>query len=465
MFHCDNAYLIPALDATGWVCKTHKTSQTAFRGFGGPQGMLVIEEILDRIARTLDRASGRRARTQFLSRRRCHALRATGEGCRAHRAIWDRTEAVQRISTPAQEIERFNAANPHMKRGIAITPVKFGISFTATFFNQAGALVLMYRDGSVQVNHGGTEMGQGLHTKIRQIAAESLGVPLDAIRVMPTRTDKVPNTSATAASAGTDLNGAAVLDACTQIQCAAGPVAANLLDCDEAAVRFEDGQAFGGRSKTESVAQRRGSRLPAARSRCSRRASIALPEIHFDPKTATGKPFHYFAYGAAVCEVEIDGFTGEHRISARRSAGGRGRFRFAAGRSRARSKAASCRASGWLTIEELLWDAQAAWRRRARPPTSCLRGRNCRKFSTWRFSSERGAGRGLRQQGGRRTAADAGDFGARSDPRRHCGVRLKAVVMTLDSPATPERIFWAIRTRRSAKASARRYSAAEIIQR
>ena len=142
-------------------------------------------------------------------------------------------------------MRQFNAANPHSKRGIAITPAKFGISFTATFFNQAGALVLMYRDGSVQVNHGGTEMGQGLHTKIRQIAAESLGVTLDAVRVMPTRTDKVPNTSATAASAGTDLNGAAVLDACRQIQSRLIPIAARLLKCDEASVRFEEGRVFG----------------------------------------------------------------------------------------------------------------------------------------------------------------------------------------------------------------------------
>src|SRR5262249_29385340 len=139
----------------------------------------------------------------------------------------------------------FNAGHEKRKRGIAITPVKFGISFTATFFNQAGALVLLYRDGSVQVNHGGTEMGQGLNTKIRQIAADSLGVALDAVRVMPTRTDKIPNTSATAASAGTDLNGAAVLDACKKIQTPLLPIAAQMLQCQESAVRFEAGIVAG----------------------------------------------------------------------------------------------------------------------------------------------------------------------------------------------------------------------------
>ncbi len=244
LFHVDNAYLIPALDAAGWVCKTHKTSQTAFRGFGGPQGMMAIEDILDRIARTLNLQPHEvRERNFYREGDSTHYGQPVKDAARISR-IWAELKQSSEFEVRLRAIAEFNATNAHSKRGIAITPAKFGISFTATFFNQAGALVLMYRDGSVQVNHGGTEMGQGLHTKIQQIAAESLGVALDAVRVMPTRTDKVPNTSATAASAGTDLNGAAVLDACRQIQSRLVPPAASLLKCDEASVRFENGRVF-----------------------------------------------------------------------------------------------------------------------------------------------------------------------------------------------------------------------------
>ena len=177
LFHFDNAYLLPAVDATGHVCRTHKTSQTAFRGFGGPQGMLVIEEVLDRIARSLalppelvrDRNFYREGDTTHYG----HA----GQRCRPHRAHLERAQGHQRVSTrAARRSIATTPPSPHRKRGLAITPVKFGISFTATWYNQAGALVLIYRDGTVQVNHGGTEMGQGLHTKIRQIAADALGV-------------------------------------------------------------------------------------------------------------------------------------------------------------------------------------------------------------------------------------------------------------------------------------------------
>ena len=242
-----------------------------------------------------------------------------------------------------------------MKRGIAITPVKFGISFTATFFNQAGALVLMYRDGSVQVNHGGTEMGQGLQTKILQIASESLGTPLENVRVMPARTDKVPNTSATAASAGTDLNGAAVVDACRQIMDRLRPVAAELLKCADTEVRFEDGFARGPEAAFRWQTWR--SLLTSDASRCSRTATIARPEIWFDVETARGKPFHYFAYGAAVSEVEIDGFTGMNRIL-------RADLLEDVGDSVSplidlgQIEGGFVQGAGWLTIEELLWDAQ-----------------------------------------------------------------------------------------------------------
>src|SRR5207237_9725092 len=232
---------IPALEATGLICRTHKTSQTAFRGFGGPQGMLVIEDVLDRIARTLALPPEIvRERNFYGEGHSTHYGQLVKDANRIPK-IWNQLKDTSNFATRHQQIERWNSAHPHHKRGMAITPVKFGISFTATLFNQAGALVLIYKDGSVQVNHGGTEMGQGLHTKIAQIAAESLGVMPEAVRVMPTRTDKVPNTSATAASASTDLNGAAVLDACSQLRSRLVAVAAGMMNCEPSAVRFSEG--------------------------------------------------------------------------------------------------------------------------------------------------------------------------------------------------------------------------------
>ena len=209
-----------------------------------------------------------------------------------------------------------NARHPHCKRGLAITPVKFGISFTATFFNQGGALVLIYRDGSVQVNHGGTEMGQGLHTKIQQIAAESLGVDLEAMRVMPTRTDKIPNTSATAASAGADLNGAAVADACSQLRSRLAEVAAAMLGCDVACGAIFGWSVFptARQQRTDPIRARFAKRPIASASPLFAQGYYRTPEIHYDPQTGRGKPFHYFAYAAAVSEVEVDGFTGDYRL-------------------------------------------------------------------------------------------------------------------------------------------------------
>jgi len=207
IFHLDNAYLIPALKATGLICRTNKTSQTAFRGFGGPQGMLVIEDALDRVARSLGVPPETvRERNFYREGDTTHYGMRVKDASRIRR-IWNELKETASFDARRDAVDAFNRTQLHRKRGIAITPVKFGISFTATFFNQAGALVLIYRDGSVQVNHGGTEMGQGLHTKIQQIAAESLGVELGQVRVMPTRTDKVPNTSATAASAGSAAPG------------------------------------------------------------------------------------------------------------------------------------------------------------------------------------------------------------------------------------------------------------------
>jgi xanthine dehydrogenase large subunit len=441
LFHCDNAYLVPHLDAAGWIAKTHKTSQTAFRGFGGPQGMIVIEDILDRMARTLGIPPHVvRERNFYREGDTTHYGQPVKDAARIERT-WEQVKETSSFDARRGEIAHFNRTHRHMKRGIAITPVKFGISFTATFFNQAGALVLMYRDGSVQVNHGGTEMGQGLQTKILQIAAESLGVPLDRIRMMPARTDKVPNTSATAASAGTDLNGAAVVDACRQITERLRPVAAEMLKCGETEVRFEEGFARGPYSEAPigSVAE------TAYRRRIALFAHgyYRTPEIFFDSEKARGKPFHYFAYGAAVSEVEIDGFTGMHRIL-------RADILEDAGDSVSplidlgQIEGGFIQGAGWLTIEELLWDAQG------RLATS---GASTYKLPSWSELPP------VFNVSFLERAAEPGVvFGSKAvgEPPLMLAISVREAirdaiaafgdggVVALDSPATPERIFKAI---------------------
>ncbi len=355
LFHCDNAYRLPALSAVGRVCRTHKTSQTAFRGFGGPQAMLVIEEVMSRAAQRLG-LSGEaiRERNFYRPGDETHYGQPV-DGAERMPVIWTQLKETSDWTRRRAGVAAFNAGNAHVKRGLAITPVKFGISFTATFFNQGGALVLVYRDGSVQVNHGGTEMGQGLCTKMQQVAVGALGVTADRVRLMPTRTDKVPNTSATAASAGTDLNGAAVLDACSQIGTRLRPVAAALLQCDAAVVRF-DGNRAAGAGRTVDF---------AAVCDAAYRQRIPLfahgfyrtPDIHFDAAAGRGRPFHYFVYGAAVSEVEIDGFTGASRLLRTDILEDVGES-IAPIVDRGQIEGGFIQGVGWLTIEELLWDAE-----------------------------------------------------------------------------------------------------------
>ena len=333
LFHIDNAYHLPAIDAVGRVCRTHKTSQTAFRGFGGPQAMVVIEEILSRAAQQLGLpAHVVRERNFYRDGDTTHYGQRVDDASRVYE-LWRRLKETSAFDERRDTIDAFNARHAHVKRGLAITPVKFGISFTATFYNQAGALVLVYRDGSVQVNHGGTEMGQGLFTKVQQIAADALGVPLARIRVMPTRTDKVPNTSATAASSGTDLNGAAVLDACAQIK-------RRLAEVDSGHGRaFEDLCELAYRQRVPLFAQ----------------GFYRTPDIHWDSATGKGRPFHYFACGAAVSEVEVDGFTGAYRLLRTDILQDVG-DPLSPVVDRGQVEGGFVQGAGWLTIEELLWD-------------------------------------------------------------------------------------------------------------
>ncbi|HEU0008970.1 MAG TPA: xanthine dehydrogenase molybdopterin binding subunit [Verrucomicrobiae bacterium] len=366
LLHLDNAYFIPHVEFRGQVARTNLASNTAFRGFGGPQGMLVIEEILDRVARRLGLPP------EVVRERNLY--RGAGEtnttpygqeiGDARLRTLWDELKRTSDFETRRAALAQWNAANPHRKRGLAITPVKFGISFTVTHLNQAGALVLIYQDGSVQVNHGGIEMGQGIHTNILAIAARELGLAPERIRVMPTSTASVPNTSATAASAGTDLNGAAVQCACATLLDRLRPIAAKLL-----------APALGNEPRAENLCfaedavfavpnpQARVTFAQVVQRACAERVSLAAtgyyrtPGIAWDRTAGSGRPFHYFANGAAVSEVEVDGFTGMMqvlRVDILQDCGDT----INAGVNRGQIEGGFVQGMGWLTCEELKWDAE-----------------------------------------------------------------------------------------------------------
>lgn len=453
LFHCDNAYHVPAVEVTGRVCRTHKTSQTAFRGFGGPQAMVVIEEILAQGAQRLSLPVDVVRERNFYRHGDTTHYGQRVEDAERLEVIWNRLKETSGFDARRVDLARFNAQHVHHKRGLAITPVKFGISFTATFFNQAGAVVLIYRDGSVQVNQGGTEMGQGLFTKIQQIAADSLGVPLERVRVMSTRTDKVPNTSATAASAGTDLNGAAVADACAQLKARLTAVAAALLACEASAIQFDGGLVSGGGGKSLAFAE-----LCEA----AYRQRVALfaqgyyrtPDIHFDPRSGRGKPFHYFAFGAAVSEVEVDGFTGEYRLL-------RTDILQDVGDSispvvdRGQTEGGFIQGVGWLTLEELLWDEHG------RLATA---GASTYKLPSWSEVPEIFEVNFLERATQRGVVSGSKAIGepplmlaisVREAIRDAVAAFGQGDVVTFASPATPERVFFAVQRVRAARAALR----------
>jgi xanthine dehydrogenase molybdopterin binding subunit len=365
MFHADNAYFIPHIEVSGRVAKTHITSQTAFRGFGGPQGMLVIEEIMDRIARRLGlRPEVVRERNFYHGRGETNTTHYGQEiGEFRLPTLWRQLKETASFDARRAEIARWNEALTGVKRGLAITPVKFGISFTYTAYNQAGALVHLYRDGTVQVNHGGTEMGQGLHTKILGVAIRELGLPPERIRVMTTATDKVPNTSATAASSGSDLNGAAVQDACRQLRARLLPFAVEMLRerfGDSVAperVRFENGAVFAADNLDEAVELMEvADRAFMERVSLSAQGYYRTPGIQWDRVKGQGRPFHYFACGAAVTEVEIDGGSGMCQVRRADILHDVGRS-LNPGVDRGQIEGGFVQGMGWLTCEDLRWDA------------------------------------------------------------------------------------------------------------
>ena len=363
LFHLDSAYYIPHVDFCGRAVKTNLVSNTAFRGFGGPQGILVMEEIIDRVARHLglppETVRERNLYHGSGETNTTHYGQEIGDNRLNH--IWHTLMESSDFEARRTEVNAWNRTQTHRRRGFAITPVKFGISFTISHLNQAGAHVLIYQDGSVQVNHGGTEMGQGLHTKMLTVAARELGLPFDRVRVMQTRTDQVPNTSPTAASSGSDLNGQAVRAACVILRDRLSPVAADLLgEPMEEAVRivFAEGRVFHP-DRPERVLPFAEVVMKAYLARVSLAATgyYATPGIKYDHDTGRGTPFYYYACGAAACEVEVDGFTGAHRVR-------RVDILHDAGRSinpgvdRGQIEGAFTQGMGWLTCEELRWDRE-----------------------------------------------------------------------------------------------------------
>ncbi len=313
MFHCDNAYFLENVRIVSHRCRTNTVSSTAFRGFGGPQGMFAIEHVIDEIARALgkDPLDVRRVNFYGVDDRNVTHYQQTIED-NVIESIVDELEATSEYRKRRQEILDFNAKGGVLRRGIALTPVKFGISFTSTLLNQAGALVHVYKDGTVRLNHGGTEMGQGLYVKVAQVVADELGIDIADIRTTAADTSKVPNASATAASSGSDMNGKAAQAAARKIKQRLREVAARHFDASEADVVFTDGEV---RAGPDSLSFAELVQLAwAERVSLSATGYYRTPKINYDRATLSGRPFFYFAYGAAVAEVIVDTLTGEHRV-------------------------------------------------------------------------------------------------------------------------------------------------------
>ena len=368
ILHIDNCYYLPNLHIVGHRCKTNMQSATAFRGFGGPQGMFGIETVIEDIAHQLGKDP--------LDVRRINLYQDPAlsgdpgslttqynqpiEDWIGDKVI-DQLEAESGYHARREQVNAFNQTSRHRKKGLALVPLKFGISFTATMLNQGGALVHIYQDGSVSVNHGGTEMGQGLNTKMAQVAADGLGIPVEYVRVTGTDTQKVPNASATAASSGADINGAAINNACDQLRERLKPVAARLLKCEPDAVEFIAGYAH---AKGADPASGNDTRVPwpqVVKHAWLDRVGLSVtgfymtPDIAYDFQSLQGRAFYYFCYGAAVTEVEIDTRTGEWWLQAVDIVHDVGRSINPA-IDKGQIEGAYIQGMGWLTMEECIWD-------------------------------------------------------------------------------------------------------------
>jgi xanthine dehydrogenase large subunit len=358
--HIDNCYYIPNLKLISHRCKTNTQSATAFRGFGGPQGMFGIETIIEQIANDigkdpLDVRMLNIYQDPAVSGNPATMVTQYGQTI----ADWVGDKVITQVAAEAKYRERrdsvnaFNKVNKRRKRGLALVPLKFGISFTATMLNQGGALLNIYMDGSVSVNHGGTEMGQGLNTKMAQVCADGLGIDLSYVRVTGTDTQKVPNASATSASSGADINGAAILNATAQMRARLAPVAANMLGCKDTEVNFANSMAHGGGKSVEWTAVAKQAWLD--RVGLSVAGFYMTPEIKYDFATLTGHAFYYYCYGASVSEVEIDTRTGEWWLKAVDIVHDAGKSINPA-IDKGQIEGGYVQGMGWLTMEECIWD-------------------------------------------------------------------------------------------------------------
>ncbi|WP_166970101.1 xanthine dehydrogenase molybdopterin binding subunit [Brevibacterium atlanticum] len=459
MCHIDNAYWVPNIRVTGRIAKCNKTSQTAFRGFGGPQGMLVMEDILGRVAPELGLSARELRRRNFYTEGQDTPYYQPVRHPDRIEACWEQLISSADLEARELEIEVFNAGHEHIKRGLAITPVKFGISFNLTAFNQGGALVLVYKDGSVLVTHGGTEMGQGLHQKMLQVAATTLGVPLSTVRLAPTRTDKVPNTSATAASSGSDLNGGAVKNACDQILDRLREVAAGLLGAPAHEVNISRGIVSALSSPKTVTWEELINTAYFQRIQLSASGFYRTEGLHWNLAQMRGEPFKYFAYGAAAAEVEVNRFDGSYRLR-------RVDIVHDVGDSLSplidlgQIEGGFVQGAGWLTLEDLRWDESD------RPSRGRLATQAASTYKIPSFSEtpdvfnvsllekahEEGAVYGSKAVGEPPLMLA---FSVREALREAVSAFGPAgTSVELASPATPEAVFWAIEDVRRAEPGA-----------
>ncbi|PLK49091.1 xanthine dehydrogenase molybdopterin binding subunit [Uliginosibacterium sp. TH139] len=444
IFHLDNCYYLDAVAIRSLRCRTNTVSNTAFRGFGGPQGIFAIEYILDDIAHHLGLDPLEVRRRNFYGLPGNDACTTTHYGMPVQDNV-----APQLVDQLAQDcdysarraaIAAFNATSPVLKRGIALTPVKFGISFTATHYNQAGAQVCVYADGSVLVTHGGTEMGQGLYTKIAQIVAQALGLSIDRVRLSSTDTSRVPNTSATAASSGTDLNGQAALAAARKIRKRLTDFFSTRHGLRGAKIEFADGKVSAGEISEDFTT------LTAAAYRARVQlwdsGFYATPKIHYDPASLQGRPFFYFAYGACCAEVVIDTLTGESRIL-------RADILHDAGRSInpaldiGQVEGAFIQGAGWITSEELVFDGVGRLRTHAPSTYKIPAASDCPPVLNVKLFDNINAENSIHRSKAVGEPPLVHGFAAFFALRDACSAALGAPA-PLQAPATPEAILRAI---------------------
>jgi xanthine dehydrogenase large subunit len=444
MFHADNGYYLENVEIESYRCKTNRVSNTAFRGFGGPQGMMGIEDALDAIARHLgkDPLDIRKANLYGATPRDVTPYHMTVEDNILPELI-DELERSSDYRARRAEITAFNQRNPYLRKGLALTPVKFGISFTTTHLNQAGALLHVYTDGSVHLNHGGTEMGQGLFVKVAQVVAEELQIDLDRIKITATSTGKVPNTSATAASSGSDLNGMAARAAARAIKDRLTAFAAEAYGVARDDIEFRPNRVRIGSDEVPFADLAKQAWL--GRVSLSATGYYATPKIHYDRAKAAGRPFYYFAYGAAVSEAIVDTLTGEYKVmrvdilhdvgSSLNPAVDLGQI-----------EGGFIQGMGWLTSEELWWDDKGRLRTHA-PSTYKIPACSDRPAD---FRIKLVEGRSNREETIYRSKA-VGEpplmlaisvFRALSDAI--ASLADYRALPALDAPATPERVLMAI---------------------